>query len=177
MGTHQSEEFFSHVLGKTWFCRSQRIDQMPKRDFHTRLVYARRSPLFGALSYLLLKALGAEVPRSVEIGAGFTLVHGGFGVVIHPRSKIGKGVKIYPGVTLGRADIHLPMEQSKFQSIEIGDEVILSPGSKVLCKEGVLRLGRGTVLGANAVLLESTGEGEMWAGLPAKKVGMREGWG
>jgi len=147
---------------------------MPKTDFHTRLVYARRSPLFGRLAYLLLKALGAEVPRSVEIGTGFALVHGGFGVVIHPRTRIGNNVKIYPGVTLGRADIHLPIERSKFQGIEIGDEVILSPGSKVLCKEGVLRVAGGTLLGANAVLLESTGEDEVWAGLPAKKVGMRD---
>ena len=149
---------------------------MPKKDFHTRLVYARRSPPFGRLAYLLLKALGAEVPRSVEIGEGFTLVHGGFGVVIHPKTKIGKNVKIYPGVTLGRADIQLPIEQSNFQGLEIGDEVILSAGSKVLCKEGVLRVGRGTMLGANAVLLEDTGEGEVWAGLPAKKVSRREGW-
>lgn len=149
---------------------------MLKRDFYTRLVYARRSRLYGRLAYFLLKALGAEVPRAVEIGTGFTLVHGGFGVVIHPKTKIGDNVKIYPGVTLGRADIHLPIEQSRFQGIEIGDEVILSPGSKVLCKEGVLRVDRGTVLGANAVLLESTGEGEVWAGLPAKKVGPRDGW-
>jgi len=147
---------------------------MATKDFHTRLVYARRSPLFGRLAYLLLKALGAEVPRSVEIGEGFALVHGGFGVVIHPRTRIGNNVKIYPGVTLGRADIHLPIERSKFQGIEIGDEVILSPGSKVLCKEGVLRVAGGTLLGANAVLLESTGEDEVWVGLPAQKVGMRD---
>lgn len=147
---------------------------MAKKDLYSRLVYARRWPLLGRLAYLTLKALGAEVSRSAEIGTGFTLVHGGFGVVIHPNSKIGNNVKIYPGVTLGRADIHLPIERSKFQAIEIGDEVILSPGAKVLCKEGVLRVARGTVLGANAVLLESTGEGEVWAGLPAKKVGMRE---
>jgi len=146
------------------------------RDLYTLLVYARRWPLFGPVAYYKLKLLGAEIPCSVEIGEGFTLVHGGFGVVIHPKTRIGRNVKIYPGVTLGRADIHLPMEQSKFEGIEIGDEVILSPGSKVLCKEGVLRVGRGTVLGANAVLLESTGEGEMWAGLPAKRVGKRAGW-
>src|SRR3990172_6088730 len=143
-------------------------------DFYSRLVYARRG-LMGRFTYLLLKALGAEVPRSVEVGEGFTLVHGGFGVVIHPNTKVGKNVKIYPGVTLGRADIHLPIERSKFQGIEIGDDVILSPGSKVLCKEGILRVGRGTVLGANAVLLESTGEGEVWAGLAAKKTGRRGG--
>lgn len=145
------------------------------KDFYSRLVYARRGP-FGRIAYLLLKALGSEIPRSVEIGEDFTLVHGGFGVVIHPKSKIGNNVKIYPGVTLGRADIHLPMERSKFEGIEIGNDVILSPGSKVLCKEGVLRVGDGTMLGANAVLLESTGVGEVWAGLPANKVGQREGW-
>ncbi|MCW5876412.1 MAG: hypothetical protein KIS85_05955 [Anaerolineales bacterium] len=146
-------------------------------DFHTRLAYARGNRLFGHQAYLLLKLLGAEIPRSVQIAPGFTLVHGGFGVVIHPSTRIGRDVKIYPGVTLGRADIHLPMEQSKFEGIELGDEVILSPGSKVLCKQGILRVGRGTVLGANAVLLESTGEGEVWAGVPAKRVGKREGWG
>ncbi len=143
-----------------------------KQDFYTRLLHARRSKL----AYYLLKALGAEVPLSAQIGEGTILVHGGFGVVVHPNARIGKWVKIYPGVTLGRADVHLPATQSKFEAIEIGDEVVLSPGSKVLCKEGTLRVGRGTVVGANAVLLESTGEGEVWAGLPAKLVGKREGW-
>jgi serine O-acetyltransferase len=145
-------------------------------DLYTTLVYARRWPLFGRIAYYKLKFLGAEIPLSVEIGEGFTLVHGGFGVVIHPKTKIGHNVKIYPGVTLGRADIHLSVEQSKFEGIEIGDDVILSAGSKILCKQGLLRIGSGTVVGANAVLLESTNEGEMWAGVPAKHVRMREGW-
>jgi serine O-acetyltransferase len=140
------------------------------------LVSARRIPLVGVLAYYALKVLGVEIPRSVKIGPGFDLVHGGVGVVIHPRSAIGRNVKIYPGVTLGRADIHLPASKSKFAGIEVADDVILAPGSKVLCKEGVLRVGRGTVLGANAVLLESTDEGETWAGLPARKLGQREGW-
>lgn len=148
-------------------------------DFYTRLVYARRWPLLGRLAYTLLKLLGSEIPPSVEIGPGFTLVHGGFGVVIHPRTRIGADVKIYPGVTLGRADIHRPMEQSAFEGIVVEDGAILAPGSKVLCKTGVLRVGRGAVLGANAVLLESIGDGEIWAGVPARKVGRRteQGWG
>lgn len=146
-------------------------------SFPNLLVSARRIPLLGIFAYYSLKLLGVEIPRSVRIGSGFDLVHGGVGVVIHPRSMIGANVKIYPGVTLGRADVHLPATQSKFEGIEIGDEAILAPGSKVLCKEGVLKVGRGTVLGANAVLLQSTGEGETWAGLPAKRVGTRDGWG
>ena len=144
------------------------------RDLPTRLVYARQSPLFGRLAYYALKLLGVEIPRSVPVGSDFELAHGGVGVVIHSSAEIGRRVKIYPGVTLGRADIHLPMERSSFERIVIEDDVILAPGSKVLCKEGTLRVRRGTVVGANAVLLQSTGENEIWAGVPARCIGQRE---
>ena len=65
------------------------------------------------------------------------------------------------------------MDQSKFEGILIEDDVILSPGSKVLGKDGILRVSRGTVVGANAVLLQSTGPDEMWAGIPAVCIGQR----
>ena len=146
-----------------------------RRDLFTSLVYARRWPILGKLAYYVLKLLGAEIPRSVEIGEGFQLEHGGFGVVIHSKTRIGKGVKVYPGVTVGRADIYRPMSQSRFEGVVIEDEAILCPGAKVLCKEGVLTVGKGTVVGANAVLLQSTGAGELWAGMPARCVGRREG--
>jgi serine O-acetyltransferase len=144
------------------------------RDLPTSLVYARRWPLLGRLAYYALKLLGVEIPRQVPVGGDFELAHGGVGVVVHSRSIIGNRVKIYPGVTLGRTDIYRPMAQSRFEGIVIEDDVILAPGAKVLCKEGVLRVGRGTVVGANAVLLESTGEGEIWAGIPARCIGKRE---
>ena len=146
---------------------------MARQDFYTRLVYARQKKLTGKLAYYLLKLLGSEIPVSVPVGPGFILEHGGHGVVVHSKAKIGANVHLYQGVTLGRADIYLPSEQSKFEGIEIGDEVILSPGCKVLCREGVLKVGRGTVIGANAVLLESTGDYEIWAGSPARCVGQR----
>jgi len=144
------------------------------RDLPTFLVYARSWPVLGRLAYYALKLLGVEAPRSVPIGRDFELAHGGFGVVIHSRSVIGNRVKIYPGVTLGRADIYRPAEQSRFEGVIVEDDVILCPGAKVLCKEGILRVGRGTVVGANAVLLQSTGEGEVWAGVPARCVGKRD---
>jgi serine O-acetyltransferase len=146
---------------------------MPKKDFYTRLVYARNLPLLGKLFYYLLKLLGSEIPLSVPIGKDFILEHGGHGVVIHSKSKIGDRVHIYQGVTLGRADIYLSADQSGFEGIEIGNDVILSPGCKILCKEGVLKVGDGSVIGANAVLLQSTGTHEIWAGSPARCVGKR----
>jgi serine O-acetyltransferase len=145
-----------------------------KRDLYTALVYARHWPGLGRLAYYTLKLLGAEIPRAVNIGRDFELAHGGFGVVIHSRSTIGDRVKIYPGVTLGRADIYRPAAQSKFEGISIEADAVLCPGAKILCKEGVLKVGRGSVVGANAVLLQSTGEWEIWAGAPARCVGKRE---
>lgn len=146
------------------------------QDIFTSLVYARRWPLLGRLAYYLLKMLGIEIPRSVSIGPGFLLEHGGFGIVIHSQTMIGRRVKIYPGVTIGSADIYQPATASQFKGVIIEDDVILSPGCKVLCKTGLLRVRRGTVVGANAVLMQSTGEGEIWAGIPASCVGSRNGF-
>ena len=143
-------------------------------SIYERLVYARQSRLFGRLAYLVLKLLGAEIPLSVKMGQGFLLHHGGVGVVIHPQTVIGERVGIYPGVTLGRADVYRPASQSAFEGIHVGNDVILGAGAKVLCQKGILKIGAGTVLGANAVLMESTGENEIWAGIPARRVGVRK---
>jgi serine O-acetyltransferase len=145
-----------------------------KRDIYTSLVYARQWPILGRMAYLILKLLGIEIPISVKIGHDFELTHGGFGVVIHSKSRIGDRVKIYPGVTIGRSDVHLPYQDSKFTGILIEDDVLLASGSKILGKEGELKVRRGTVIGANAVLLSSTGENEIWAGIPAKCISSRD---
>lgn len=145
-----------------------------KQDLVTKLIYLSKKGRVGSVFYYLLKLLGLEIPVQVEIGEGLEIAHGGFGIVIHPYTKIGNWVKIYPGVTLGRADIYRSFEQSNFQGILIEDNVILSPGCKILGKSGVLKVGRGTIIGANAVLLQSTGDGEIWAGIPATKIGEKE---
>jgi len=36
-----------------------------------------------------------------------------------------------------------------------------------------LIVGKNSVIGANAVLFNSTGENEIWAGIPAQKIGNR----
>jgi serine O-acetyltransferase len=143
------------------------------RDLPSRLVYARNYPFCGKIAYYLLKVLGVEIPQSVQVGKNLELVHGGVGVVIHPSTTLGDNVKIYPGVTIGRADIHKPAESSGFRGVVIMDGVILSAGAKILGKNGILKIGKSSIIGANAVLLESTGEREIWAGVPAHCIGER----
>jgi len=144
------------------------------KDFVTTLVYARSFPIVGRGCYYLLKILGLEIPISVVVGEDLEIPHSGFGIVIHPWTKIGDRVKIYPGVTIGRGDIHRAITGSNFKGVEVSNDVILAAGCKIIGGEGLLKIGQGTIIGANAVLLQSTGENEIWAGVPAKRIGVRE---
>jgi len=133
------------------------------------------------LAYKGLKLFGVEIPPTVQIGEGFQLAHGGVGVVLSQGTIIGNNVKIFQGVTLGFADEYLPMEQlpahlltvERIGRIIVEDDAVIGAGAKVMFKYGqTLTVGRGAVLGANAVVLSSVPPGEIWAGVPARKVGI-----
>ena len=47
-------------------------------------------------------------------------------------------------------------------------------GCKIICKKGILVIEENTIVGANAVLNKSTNKNEIWAGIPAKKIGERK---
>ncbi|MCU1409605.1 MAG: hypothetical protein JWR04_312 [Rhodoglobus sp.] len=140
-----------------------------------RLVRASRNRVFGRLAYLALKSLGVEFPRSVQWAAPLELAHGAVGLVVHSRTVIGSGVTLMPGVVLGRSDSWIPETASTASGrIVVGDRVTVGAGAKVLFKSGQeLVIAAGTIVGANAVLLESTGADEIWAGNPARRVGSR----
>ena len=55
----------------------------------------------------------------------------------------------------------------------IGKGAMICAGAKVLGSDGVLHVGYGAVVSANAVLTRNTGDGEIWAGVPAKLVGKK----
>lgn len=42
-------------------------------------------------------------------------------------------------------------------------------GAKILGKDEIV-VGQNTIIGANSVLLQSTGDNETWVGIPAKKI-------
>ena len=123
---------------------------------------------------LLMLLNGTEIPATVRIGPDFQLVHRGVGAVLHPTTVIGARVQVFHRVTLGRADVDQPWHLSRMERIEVGDDAILCAGATILGGPGVTRVGNGTIVGANAVLTASTGEWEVWAGSPARKVGERE---
>ena len=111
------------------------------------------------LAYKALKFLGVEIPPSVSIGKGFSLPHGAVGLVIGGAAVIGDNVKVFQGVTIGFADEYLRSDQIPADIGDIGrivieDDVVIGAGAKILHKCGqTLVIGRGTVIGANAVVL------------------------
>jgi serine O-acetyltransferase len=129
-----------------------------------------------SLAYKALKLLGVEIPPGVSIGKGLRLPHGAVGVVIAGATVIGNNVKIFQGVTLGFADEYLRPDQrpedEKIGRIVVEDDVVIGAGAKVLIKCGqTLVIGRDAIIGANAVVLKSVPPGEVWAGVPGRKVG------
>jgi serine O-acetyltransferase len=134
----------------------------------TRLIYLRRHPQLHRLVKEALALYCVEVPAEVEIGPGLFVSHRAFGTVIHPRTTIGANVSLWQGVTIGEGDVW--RRSTHMERIIIEDGAMLCAGAKILCSEGTLTVGRGTIVGANAVLTQSTGEREIWAGAPARKI-------
>ena len=129
------------------------------------------------IGHLILCLFCVEIPKEVkfkQVGGNNTvrLVHRAPGLVIHPKTSIGERVHLYQGVTIGKKKLWLSRETEG--GCEIQDDVILCAGCKVLFDKEKLIVGKGTIVGANSVLLQSTGENEIWAGMPAKKVGKRQ---
>lgn len=134
------------------------------------LIKFRKNKILSKFIQKILLKKGLDLPYTVSIGKNIDFPHNSIGTVIHPNTVIGNNVKIYQNVTLGRADIYIKSKYSKFKGFYIDDGVVIGAGAKILCKEGMLKIGKNSVVGANSVVLSSIGNNEIWAGNPARKI-------
>lgn len=103
---------------------------------------------------------GIEIHPAAEIGSNLIIVHP-VGIVIGGHSRIGNNVQINQGVSLGYR--RGPVPGDGHPTVE--DDVIIAAGAKIL---GPLTIGRGAVIGANAVVLESVPPYATAVGVPAR---------
>jgi serine O-acetyltransferase len=122
----------------------------------------------------MLLLVSVDVPSSVIVGKEARFMHRARGVVIHPKTVVGARAHIFHNVTIGRGDPYTEVKESPGLAFEIGEDAWLCAGAVVLGTDSVIRVGRGTILAANAVLSRSTGDWEIWAGVPARKVRDRD---
>ncbi len=99
---------------------------------------------------------GIDLHPGAQVGEMFFIDHGS-GVVIGETSVIGNRVRIYQGVTLGAKSFPLDEQGRPIKGIArhpiVEDDVIIYSGATIL---GRITIGRGSVIGGNVWLTQST---------------------
>jgi serine O-acetyltransferase len=104
---------------------------------------------------------GVEIHPAAEIGAGLFVDHGS-GVVVGETAEIGHNVTMYQGVTLGGTGF---ATGKRHPTIE--DNVTIGSGAKLL---GPIRVGHGSKIGANAVVIHDVPPNSTVVGNPGHPV-------
>ncbi len=102
---------------------------------------------------------GIEIHPGATIGHNFFIDHG-MGVVIGETAEVGDNVTLYHGVTLGGTS-----SQKVKRHPTLEDNVVVGAGAKVL---GAITIGRGSRIGANAVVVKSTPANSVIVGVPGQ---------
>ena len=94
---------------------------------------------------------GIDIHPAAEIGARFVIDHG-TGIVVGETTKIGSGVKIYQGVTLGALSVSKD-EKDKKRHPTIEDHVVIYANATIL--GGTTVIGKESVIGGNVWITSS----------------------
>ena len=121
---------------------------------------ARSSALAGLIKQFNQFLTGADIAWQADIRPGLILFHPN-GVVIGPYCKIGASCSLQQGVTIGGGGGSEGGEES---SPIVGDHVMFGAGAKVF---GLITIGEGARIGANAVVVSSIPAGKTAIGVPA----------
>lgn len=132
------------------------------------IVKFRKNKLLGKIIHTILLNKGLDLPAKVQLGKNVRFPHNSVGTVIHPNTIIEDNVWIYQNVTIGRANV-TDFSDDRDLQIVIKKGAILCAGAKILCKKKI-EVGENTIISANAVLLESTGDNQVWVGVPARRI-------
>ncbi len=94
---------------------------------------------------------GIDIHPGATIGRRFCIDHG-TGVVVGETTRIGNGVKLYQGVTLGALTVEKSLADSK-RHPTIEDDVVIYAGATIL--GGTTVVGRNSIVAGNAWLTQS----------------------
>ena len=111
---------------------------------------------------------GIEIHPGAKIGKNLFIDHG-MGVVIGETSEIGKNVTIYHAVTLGgiAPSVDSDSQRNEKRHPTIGDDVVIGSGAQII---GPVKIGNGSRIAANAVVVNDVPENATMVGIPAKAI-------
>ena len=138
-------------------------------SIHAIILYRIAHVLYNHKIYFISRALsqiarfftGIEIHPGAKIGKGLFIDHG-MGVVIGETTEIGDNVTLYQGVTLGGTGKDIGKRHPTLES-----DVVVGAGAKIL---GPIRIGKGSKVGANAVVLKDLLANATAVGIPARMI-------
>jgi virginiamycin A acetyltransferase len=141
----------------------------------TRIVIGDHSEIY---DYVVIRCVGGSgdivMGDHCYLNPG-TVLYSGNGIRMGSYVLVAAGAMIMPtNHAFSRRDVpirHQGFAESK-GGIEIGDDVWIGANAVIL--DGA-RIGRGAIIGAGSVVSGSVPEYEIWAGVPARKIGERPG--
>lgn len=113
------------------------------------------------LAHIARFLTGIEIHPAAKIGPRLFIDHG-LGVVIGETAEVGANVTMYHQVTLGGVSLE---KGKRHPTIE--DDVVIGSGAKIL---GAITVGRGSRIGANAVVVKSVPPNSVVVGVPGQIV-------
>ena len=111
---------------------------------------------------------GIEIHPGAKIGNNLFIDHG-MGVVIGETSEIGNNVTVYHAVTLGgiSPSINSDSQRHEKRHPTIGNDVVIGSGAQII---GPVKIGNGSRIAANAVVVNDVPENSTMVGVPAKVI-------
>lgn len=140
---------------------------MLKFQYFARVAHSKRVPIIPKVIQDINRILfSCDIPYTVELDETVQFGHNGLGVVVHPKTKIGRNSLIMQNVTLG-GNLY---KKKIYNGVEIsypiiGENVFIGPGAKIL---GPVIIGDNAQIGANSVVLNDVPRNGVAAGIPAK---------
>jgi len=122
-------------------------------------LHRMKVPLLPRILYCIVRIFfGGHVPYTATIGSGTWFGCGALGVVLHPKTVIGRNCVIAQNVTIGgRANLpDVPV---------LGDNVFVGAGAKIL---GPVKIGDNVQIGANAVVIQDVPANSTVVGVPGR---------
>jgi serine O-acetyltransferase len=138
-------------------------------SIHAIILYRIAHFLYSHKIYFIARSIsqiarlftGIEIHPGAKIGKGLFIDHG-MGVVIGETTEIGDNVTLYQGVTLGGTGKDTGKRHPTLES-----DVVVGAGAKVL---GPIKIGSGSKIGANAVVLKDLLANTTAVGIPARMI-------
>lgn len=133
-----------------------------QRTIEKRALYYIGVPIRCMYYFYSNYILGVDIKLNTRIGDGFTIYHSAHGSVVSPSTIIGCNVSLRQNTTIGAKNF-----DGAELSPTIEDDVAIGPN---VCIIGPIRIGKGAIIGAGAVVVKDVPPLGVVVGNPAKVI-------